>query len=43
MKLELEAVFEQRENELLELLRVGDFGVIGSSGVDVEGLVVDPA
>jgi hypothetical protein len=42
MELELEAVFEEREDELLELLRGGDFGVIGGGGVDVEGLIVDP-
>src|SRR5437868_6711308 len=43
MKLQLEAVFEEREDDLLELLRSLDFGVISSDGVDVEGLVVDPA
>jgi hypothetical protein len=43
MKFELEAVFEEREEELLELLRVGDFGVIDGGAVDVECLVVDPA
>jgi hypothetical protein len=43
MKLQLEAVFEQREDELLELLRSLDFGVISRDGVDVEGLVIDPA
>ena len=39
---ELEAVFEQRENKLLELRRSGHFGVIGCDGVDIEGLVADP-
>ena len=43
MKLQLEAVLEQRENELLELLRSLDFGVISRDGVDVEGLAIDPA
>lgn len=43
MKLQLEAIFEEREDELLELLRSLDFSVIGGGGVDVEGLVVDSA
>jgi hypothetical protein len=42
MELELEPVFEEREEELLELLWGGDFGVIGGGGVDVEGLAVSP-
>jgi hypothetical protein len=43
MKRQLEAVFEERADELLKLLRVLNFGVTSSGGVDVEGLVVDPA
>jgi hypothetical protein len=42
VKLQLEAVFKEREDELLELLRGLDFGVIGGGGADVEGLVIDP-
>ena len=43
MKPQLETVFEEREDELLKLLRTLDFGVIGGGGVEVEGLVIDPA
>ena len=42
MKFQLEAIFKEREDELLELLRILDFGMISGGGVDVEGLVVDP-
>jgi hypothetical protein len=42
MKFELEAVYEEREYELLELLRRFNFGVIGCNGVDVVSLVIDP-
>ena len=42
MELELEAVFEEREDELLELLRGGDLGAVDSGRVDVERLVVGP-
>jgi len=43
MKFELEAIFEQRENELLKLLRSLNFGVISGDGVDVEALIIYPA
>lgn len=43
MKLQLEAVFEEQADDLLELLRSLNFGMIGSGGVYVEGLVVYPA